>query len=361
MACPPPRSSSRKSRRSTSKASSKSAVGLLRRVITALVGKGALATYSTVAALAYVPQLDTARDWALGNAKVWVQKLEPLQQPLQTAEHWWAQGQDRINDWRERLEAIAQQSRDQALPSVSGTVGGGASSSHSNAGKKQDSSASFSQCAEQIPASAPLAANSVGATWLPVALCSDGFALLYSGLSKTPIVVVERLNRQRLQNASGQKRTDVFYADARLRSAYKAELSDYQHSGFDRGHMAAAANQSSGTGMAQSFALSNMVPQDPDNNRKVWAKLEGDVRKYANRATGNVYVYTGPLFEGTPHTIGKNQVWIPSHLYKLVFDERQQRAWGWVIANTASARLSAPLNYAEFVDRTGRNFLSHLH
>lgn len=218
----------------------------------------------------------------------------------------------------------------------------------------------FRQCAQQFPGGQPLRLADVGSAWQASALCSEGFAVLYSGLSKTPLVVVERLNRSRLDAAGSQQRTDFFYADARLRSAHKAELSDYESSGYDRGHMAPAADQNTPSAMAQSFALSNMVPQDSTQNRTVWAKLESDVRKYARRAQGNVFVYTGPLHEGPLRTIGKNRVWVPSHIFKLVYDEQQRRAWGWVLPNAASAQLGKPLDYAGFVQRTGWNLLPQL-
>lgn len=359
MACPPPRSAKRPAKK---KKASKSAPGLLRGFLRGMVGKGAIAAYSAVAAIAsaaYVPQLDHIRQWAVSHSTQWLQQLPPVQ----TVQHWVEEVQSTAADWQSRFLEIARQSRGAAsdaghanAPSSAATTPPPSSQADSGKGSQ-----GFADCAEQLPASAPLSAASVGRNWMPVTLCSTGFAVLYSGLSKTPIVTVERLSRQRLQGAAGLQRTDHFYADARLRAAYKAELSDYQASGYDRGHMAPAADQSTATGMAQSFALSNMVPQDPTHNRQVWSKLEADVRKYAKRASGNVFVYTGPLFEGQTPTIGRNQVWVPSHLYKLVFDEQQQRAWAWVLPNRGDAQLGAPMSYAQFVQRTGRNFLPHLH
>ena len=222
--------------------------------------------------------------------------------------------------------------------------------------------ASFDGCADLFPAAKPINTATVPASMRPLALCSDNFAVLYSQTSKTPLVVVERLNAEQLQDAKGEERTNLFYPDPRIPKDGRAELSDYhsQHPAFDRGHQSPAADAPNAHAMAQSFALSNMVPQDPTNNRKIWSKLEGDVRKYAKRAGGNVFVYTGPLFESGAHTIGRNQVWVPSHLYKLVFDEQQQRAWAWVLPNDASATLGPPMSYASFVKRTGRNFLPQL-
>jgi len=362
MACPPSRSAKRSAQK---KKASKSAPGLLRGLLRKLVGRGAIAGYSAVAALgsaAYVPQLDHVRQWAIHSTTQWLQQ----QGPVQTAQQWWGELQSTAADWQARFEDIARQSRGGSAASGTGHAPSSAPPSPPVAGPSSPAasdkaSQGFADCAEQLPPDAPLSAASVGRSWMPVTLCSTGFAVLYSGLSKTPIVTVERLSRQRLQSAAGLPRTDHFYADARLRASYKAELSDYQASGYDRGHMAPAADQSTATGMAQSFALSNMVPQDPTHNRQVWSKLEADVRKYAKRARGNVFVYTGPLFEGQTPTIGRNQVWVPSHLYKLVFDEQQQRAWAWVLPNQADVQLGAPMSYAQFVQRTGRNFLPHLH
>jgi len=88
-------------------------------------------------------------------------------------------------------------------------------------------------------------------------------------------------------------RGDHFYVEARLPKSERTSLEDYRGSGFDRGHMAPAADMGTNEAMAQSFSLANIVPQAPINNRKTWAKIEKDTRKYVMRATGDVYVITG--------------------------------------------------------------------
>lgn len=244
--------------------------------------------------------------------------------------------------------------RDHATELVPGARPGAATTSstpHTSTSSPSTAGA-FAGCSDQFPAQRPLQVATISTQWAPLALCSDAFAVLYSGLTKTPMVVVEKLNRQRLQQAAGLQRSDQFYADTRVPAAWRAGLADYQGSGFDRGHLAAAANQPSAQAMAQSFALSNMVPQDPTHNRKLWSKLEADTRKYAQRASGNVYVFTGALHEGNTQTLGSSAVWIPSHLFKLVYDEAQQRAWAHVLPNRGDAQIGRPMDYRSFVQRT---------
>lgn len=221
--------------------------------------------------------------------------------------------------------------------------------------------ASFDGCADLFPAAKPLSTATVPATMKPLALCSDNFAVLYSQTSKTPMVVVERLNSAQLQDAKGEERTNQFYPDPRIPKGARAELSDYrsQHPAVDRGHQSPAADAPSPNAMAQSFALSNMVPQDPTNNRKIWSKVEADVRKFAKRADGNVYVFTGPLFDSGHSTIGDNKVWVPTRLFKLVYDASSKRAWAYVLPN-AEMRIERPMDYETFVKSTGLNLLGNL-
>jgi endonuclease G len=192
------------------------------------------------------------------------------------------------------------------------------------------------------------------------ALCYDAFAILHSGESKTAVYVAQKLNRASVADAD-QKRTDKFFADARLPAAERANLEDYRRSGWSRGHMAPAGDMPTAQAMAQSFSLANVVPQAAKHNGGVWAStVEQATRKFAARAEGDVYVITGPVFEpGIQQSpgIGMGQVRVPKYLFKVVYDESRNRAWAHWHLNDDATRGSMPISYSELVRRTGVNFL----
>ena len=217
--------------------------------------------------------------------------------------------------------------------------------------------AAFSQCPQFFAQGQPPV---VAERPLLRALCYDAFAILHNGSTRTPLFVAQRLNRALVDDAD-EKRTNKFFADARLPRAERAELSDYKGSGYSRGHMAPAGDMPTAQAMAQSFSLANMVPQSSKQNSGPWARIEKDTRTYAQRAKGDVFIITGPVFDAQPPTVGSNRVAVPSHLYKLVYDASTGRAWAHWQANRDDTRLSEPISYQELVQRTGIDFLPGLH
>jgi endonuclease G, mitochondrial len=185
-------------------------------------------------------------------------------------------------------------------------------------------------------------------------LCFDDFAIYYSPLDKKPIYTAERLNSEQFQSQH-PRRSNKFYEEARLPITERALLSDYQGSGYDRGHNVPAGDMNDEKGMAQSFSLANMMPQARLNNQGIWAKkVEEPTRQYVKRAHGDVYVFTGST--GHSGTIGRSMVTVPSHLYKLIYDPATKRAWAFWIENTNEARMSPPISYSELVEKTGIDF-----
>lgn len=217
----------------------------------------------------------------------------------------------------------------------------------------------FENCRQVFPERLHLQLARLGSG---VELCSEGFAVLHSPTAKIPMASFERMNRSSLARAAGRPRTDVFYPDPRLPRGQRAELSDYRGSRKDRGHLSAAAQAQTAGGMAQSFALSNVAPMEPQVNRidGAWAQVESATRKYARRARGNVFVVSGFVPETNPATIGRNKVVVPAKFFKLVYDEADDRAWVFVVNNQAGTRMAPPLSYAAFVEATGLDFAPDL-
>ena len=165
-------------------------------------------------------------------------------------------------------------------------------------------------------------------------LCFEAFALMHSGVSRTPLWVAEKLTRESLIRAKSIKREDNFHAEETLPPEERAELHDYARSGFDRGHMAPAADMPSLTAQHESFSLANIVPQQRQNNQILWAAIEGATRHMTN-LRGELYVMTGPIFEGEKIDRINGRVFVPTHIYKAVYDPAKKEGAAWISPNTA--------------------------
>ncbi|HEY1042399.1 MAG TPA: DNA/RNA non-specific endonuclease [Telluria sp.] len=164
-------------------------------------------------------------------------------------------------------------------------------------------------------------------------LCYGVFGVVHSGVTRTPLWSAEYLRAENLELAGDLERRNTFHPEKRLPRRERAELRDYARSGFDRGHMAPSANMPTRRTQHESFTLANMVPQDRDNNREVWAGIEGAVRKMASRE-GALYVITGPAFIGSSlQKVGN--VLVPTHLYKAVYSPRHKAGAAWFVENRA--------------------------
>ncbi len=163
-------------------------------------------------------------------------------------------------------------------------------------------------------------------------LCFEAFAVLHSGVSRTPLWSAEHLTRESLRAAREVRRDDQFHAEVSLPQEDQAQLSDYAHSGFDRGHMSPAADMPSVQAQSESFSLANIIPQNRQNNQSLWAAIEGATRHVVQQR-GELYVVTGPLFEGEKINRLNNRVFIPTHVFKAVYDPQAKEAAAWLAPN----------------------------
>lgn len=194
-------------------------------------------------------------------------------------------------------------------------------------------------------------------------LCRKGYLLAHDSDRKTPIWVAEYLTSEKA--SATLARVNNFRPDPDLARGERAELSDYKGSGYDRGHMAPSANMKwDKQAMSESFYLSNIVPQTGKGmNQGIWKDLEEKVRRWAI-SRDQIFIYTGPIYaEVIPDAIGKNDVAVPTHLYKIIYDPVRVEAIAFIMPNMELNSSDMP-NYIvtirEVEEKTGLNFLSKL-
>ena len=189
-----------------------------------------------------------------------------------------------------------------------------------------------------------------------------GYALGYIEYHEQAAFVIYKLTAREALTKETQ-RTNKFRSDPEIPTG-SATTADYRRSSYDRGHLAPAADMAfSGQTMADSFFMSNMSPQKPAFNRGIWKRLEEQVRQIAIREKA-IYVVTEPILpKKKTVTIGANQVTVPTHYYKVIFDLTPPRKMiGFILPNEGSDR---PLeDFAVTVDvvekATGLDFFSAL-
>ena len=151
------------------------------------------------------------------------------------------------------------------------------------------------------------------------------YSLQYNETHEQADWVAYRLDISELDSKT--KRTNKFLEDTMVVTG-TATNADYIRSGYDKGHLAPAADMAwNEQAMRESFYLSNISPQLPGFNRGVWKDLEEQVRAWA-KEYNSLYIATGPYFAGNDSVIGENKVSIPTHFYKavLIYNDTIQQA-----------------------------------
>lgn len=121
-------------------------------------------------------------------------------------------------------------------------------------------------------------------------LVRDQYALSYNDTKSTANWVGWQLNDTWIGSTSRQ---NDFRADPDLPTGFfQVDQYDYSGSGFDRGHITPSADRTATiTDNSNTFFMTNMIPQAPNNNRGVWASFENHLRTLLDGQ--DIYIYAG--------------------------------------------------------------------
>jgi endonuclease G len=190
------------------------------------------------------------------------------------------------------------------------------------------------------------------------------FTLCYRESYELSEWVAYELTREEL--AVNVSRSNNFRKDPSITTG-SAETADYYKSGYDRGHLAPAADMRfDATAMSESFFMSNMAPQTAELNRGAWKYAEDETRRIAEKY-GRVWVVSGPVLDRADFkTIGANKVSVPDYFYKaLLFpvdNDDGFAALAFIMPNENPSRryLDYCVSIDEIEARTGLDLFSAL-
>lgn len=170
-----------------------------------------------------------------------------------------------------------------------------------------------------------------------------------------PQVVSYRLTAADIQETpTDVVRTDHFRKDPDWKKSPTA--SDYDRTGFDRGHMKPADDSPDREAMEESFLMTNMAPQHGSLNQASWRFLEAGVNQLVQATGGQATVHTGNLYldeagkplppEKVQYTgEGKRKVAVPTHCFKaveLVTADGKKQLLAYVVPNKKDLGITGP-------------------
>lgn len=183
-------------------------------------------------------------------------------------------------------------------------------------------------------------------TWTRI-FRNDGFMVGYSDIRGNPLWVIYRLEPVP-DNAPFYERPRRFNADWRNLTQIAPDA--YSHSGYDRGHMApnyAISRLYGRSAQLDTFLMTNITPQKPNLNRRLWQRLEEVEIDYFAKQFGTVWVITGPIFNDDIDRLESSlRVEIPDKFYKVyaVPSKQQQSPYMLAFIMPQKVRGTEPLN-----------------
>ena len=190
----------------------------------------------------------------------------------------------------------------------------------------------------------------------------EGFTVGFNPAMHQPNFVVWTLEPEET-DGDNKRGNAVFLEDPKVEGC--ATLADYRGSGFDRGHMAPAADMKwSEKAMADCHYLTNMCPQDKRLNSGAWATIEKNSRNWAEKY-GPLVIVAGPvLSDRLTRSIGTTPVPVPERFFKVIIapEANPPMGIGFVMPNSyvEGGAQSTVVSIDEVEAITGFDFFSEL-
>lgn len=146
-----------------------------------------------------------------------------------------------------------------------------------------------------------------------IEICMDKFVVEFSKTQKSPLWSAEKLTRNDVIESRTRVRVSRYYKEKRLPIIFQSSNSDYEDSGYDKGHLTPFKDQAMSSDIN---SLANIVPQSPKLNRIKWEQLESRIRVDA-MTYGELFIITVVIFNDDKK-IG-NKIPVPSLMYKVVY------------------------------------------
>lgn len=147
-------------------------------------------------------------------------------------------------------------------------------------------------------------------------ICRKAYLSYYDYSKKVPLIVTYTIDKSKAIGCS--IRSNKFEGDESIEATYRSMPFDYNHSGYDKGHLAPNADMSwdSETEL-ESFYMTNMAPQIPGFNRGIWKSLETYVRNLAYSGY-SLSIVSGAVFNTNHPKIIGNGVSVPTGFFKVI-------------------------------------------
>lgn len=163
----------------------------------------------------------------------------------------------------------------------------------------------------------------------PLLVEYSSYTLCYDADHRQAAWVKHKLTLEQVNGP--QKRTNNYRMDPQIEDP--VVKTDYKGSGFDRGHLLPAADRKKDyQSMSETFFMTNMSPQRPGFNRRVWAAIEKEVRRLVRDSGEEAHVITAPILNSGLEQLSTD-VSIPDWYYKIVYFPKSERMLAYLIEN----------------------------
>lgn len=185
-------------------------------------------------------------------------------------------------------------------------------------------------------------------------LCLQGMALTYSAVTRTGLWSAEHITAAKLAKAGALEFNPARHLEMGLSENERSTFEDFDFNSHSAVPLTPPTRLAPAVARIESATLANTVPLVDSGLALRWSEAGERVTARA-AAGGDVYAVSGALFEGATLVRLNYRILVPSALYIAYYDEGDNTARAYILANSKGAKVK-PIDVAALERKAGIRF-----